>query len=157
MNPYVYLASHTTLRGTIFTIVVIGLLIACPFSIGGDKSWVAPKSISGATTVNASGIFELVDKYDDLVVIDSRKTADFNQGHIEDSINLPDTKTSRESLAGILQSTDTAVVFYCNGIHCKRSSSAIKIAVSAGYTNIFWYRLGWDEWLSEGLPFSHNE
>ena len=125
-------------------------------SLAADKSWTAPSTIKGATTINASKIFDLVKIHDDLIVVDSRKVSDFSKGNIEDSINLPDTKTNSQSLSKILSNTDTPVVFYCNGIHCKRSSNAARLAIDAGYKNVFWYRLGWDEWLAEGLPVSRN-
>jgi rhodanese-related sulfurtransferase len=45
-----------------------------------------------------------------------------------------------------------ALLFYCNGVRCLRSSAAIKKAVDWGYTNIFWFRGGWNEWTEKRLP-----
>ena len=131
------------------------MLLSCVhISLGAhaDESWLAPQTIVGAQTIDASDIFDLAEKYDDLVVIDSRKVADYQKGHIEGAINVPDTETTEQSLETVLHWKNRAAVFYCNGIHCKRSSSAIKIAVGAGYTRLYWFRKGWDEWIQHKFP-----
>ena len=111
-----------------------------------------PQSLDGSTRVDAEEIFELAEELDDLVIIDSRKPSDHAKGHIETSINLTDTKTNAESLAKLLSSKSTNVVFYCNGPKCSRSYAASKNAIELGYSNVYWFRGGWAEWLDKGFP-----
>src|SRR5690349_16594382 len=78
----------------------------------------APMQISGAKTVNARQIFELVAKTPDLVILDNRKPEDFAGGHIEGAIRLIDTDVDAESLAKYVNRKDAPVLFYCNGVKC---------------------------------------
>ena len=36
---------------------------------------------------------------------------------------------------------------------CGRSAKAIVIALQCGYSNIYWFRGGFEEWLSKGYPY----
>jgi len=113
----------------------------------------APESIDATTNVNAEEFIELVENNPELVIIDSRIRGDRIQGFIEGSLSLPDTDTSCDSLSKIIRKKETASLFYCNGVKCARSSKAIKIALNCGYSNIYWFRGGFGEWLEKGYPY----
>lgn len=112
----------------------------------------APMQIKGATTVNARQIFDLLDKYPSLVILDNRKDEDFAAGHIEGAFRLIDTEVGSETLVKHIASKDTPVLFYCNGVKCGRAAKATEKAVGLGYSKVFYYALGMDEWSKEGLP-----
>lgn len=112
----------------------------------------APAEIAGATRVDAEGLISLVEKIPGLVLIDSRVAPDRRQGYIEGSLSLPDEATNCESLARLIAKKDAAVLFYCNGVKCGRSVVAIGIAQKCGYTNIYWFRGGFEEWLAKRYP-----
>ena len=111
-----------------------------------------PETLEGTTRISAEQVFELVEEHDDLVIIDSRKTSDRQEGYIETSIGLQDTDTTAESLAKHLASKTTPVIFYCNGPKCGRSANASRVAIADGYSKIYWFRGGWEEWVAKGLP-----
>ena len=90
-----------------------------------------------------------------MVIIDSRMN-DRPQGYIETSINLADIDTTCDSLDDILQHKHTPVIFYCNGPKCRRSEKAVKVALSCGYDQIYWYRGGFDDWMKQGYPYIAN-
>ncbi len=133
----------------------IGLMI-CIFMLSGTavakEMPLAPDSIKGTTKVNAEGVIELVEKYEDLIVVDSRIKADRKQGYIEGSIGLQDIDTTCDTLAKTIPSKTNPSLFYCNGVKCGRSVKAIKIAVGCGYSKLFWFRGGYAEWLEKGYP-----
>ncbi len=112
----------------------------------------APMQISGANTVNAQQIFDLITKRPNLVILDNRKQEDYAAGHLEGAIRLLDTDVSSETLARHVASKDTPVLFYCNGVKCGRAAKATERAVQLGYSNVFYYALGMEEWNKEGLP-----
>jgi rhodanese-related sulfurtransferase len=118
---------------------------------GNDKI-VSPESIDGTTIVDAAGLIETVRQVPGLVLIDSRIKADRKEGFIEGSVSLPDTETDCESLAEIVPTRTTPVLFYCNGINCGRSATTASIAVDCGYTNVYWFRKGMEEWLEQEFP-----
>ncbi len=139
-------------------ILLLALTFAvATFSVAFAGKKPSPLTVDGATTINADRVIELLDEYDDLVIIDSRKPSDFKAAHIEDAEHLPNTETNAETLAKVLESKDTHVIFYCNGVNCGRSSKAVKIAVSEGYKNVYYFRGGIAEWKEKSLPIVTGE
>jgi rhodanese-related sulfurtransferase len=112
----------------------------------------APTTITGATTVDAKQIVDLIGKEQSLVILDNRKVEDFSAGHIEGAVRLIDTDVSADSLAKHVKAKDAPVLFYCNGLKCGRAAKAAEKAVQLGYTKIYYYAAGMDEWNKQGLP-----
>jgi rhodanese-related sulfurtransferase len=113
----------------------------------------APVEIKGATTVNADGVIDLVEKNAKLVILDNRSAADYEAGHIEGAVRLIDTDIVNEAvLAKHVKSKETPVLFYCNGLKCGRAAKATTKAVEWGYTKVHYYALGMEEWKQRSLP-----
>ncbi len=113
----------------------------------------APMHIDGATTVDYQGVIELIGAQSGLVVVDSRPATDYAHGHIETAINVVSSDmTDPEVLSSRVASQATPVMFYCQGIKCGRAAAATKKAIEWGYTNVYYYANGMDEWLAEGMP-----
>jgi len=122
----------------------------------GKLKKTAPMTLPGAKTITAADVINLIDEFPQLVIIDSRMNGDRPQGYIESSISLADIDTTCDSLADILKNFHSPVIFYCNGVKCRRSEKAIKVATSCGYDHIYWYRGGFTNWMKEGYPFITN-
>jgi rhodanese-related sulfurtransferase len=118
----------------------------------GDDEIVSPEHIDGTTLVDATGLIDTVREIPELILIDSRITADRKEGFIEGSVSLPDTDTDCDSLASIVPSLTTPVLFYCNGIKCGRSATTASIAVDCGYSSVYWFRNGMEEWQEQEFP-----
>lgn len=112
----------------------------------------APPTIPGSTKVDAEKLIELVGSIPDLKLIDSRIRMDRKQGYIEGSVSLPDEETNCMSLAKNITTKKSPVLFYCNGVKCGRSVTAVRIALKCGYDNIYWFRGGFLEWKEKGYP-----
>ena len=117
------------------------------------KKIIVPDNIAGVETLLAADVINKAHEISDLIVIDSRIESDRLNGYIESSISLPDTRTNCDTLAAIVSNKTRPLLFYCNGVECGRSVVAIKIAKSCGYTNLFWFRGGFEEWLENGYPY----
>ncbi len=115
-----------------------------------------PEQIAGSQRVDAERVIELAEKQKNLVIVDSRIPGDRKIGYIEHSISLPDAKTNCKNLAKIIPQKTTPVVFYCNGVKCGRSVVATNVALKCGYTKIFWFRGGFEEWQSKEYPYLHE-
>ena len=48
----------------------------------------APENIAGATSVSAEVVVDLILSNPDLIIVDSRKKAEYLKGHIEGAINI---------------------------------------------------------------------
>jgi len=111
---------------------------------------VSPTSVDGATSVSAAEAKALFDK--GAAFIDTRKDKDWNAGRIPDAIHLDVKKAlSEDSLAKEVKKGE-AVVMYCNGESCLRSSKGSAMAVSWGYSKVYYFRDGFPAWKAAGYP-----
>lgn len=137
------------------TKILFGLCFSTYFSVNSFASdYLSPDEIEGSTKINAEALIQLALDNDDLVIIDSRIKADRRQGFIAGSISLPDTETNCTSLFRNIKNKHTTTVFYCNGPKCRRSDHAVEIAKQCNYTNIYWFRGGFEEWKAKNYLIS---
>jgi len=130
--------------------VLLLMTLISSFAFAGERE--VPQFIEGTVRISAEEMISLVEKHDNLVIVDARKKSDVSKGFIEGSVSLPNTETTGNTLAGQIPSKTTPIVFYCNGIKCGRSVKSAKIALAEGYKNVFWFRGGMQEWEEKGLP-----
>jgi len=109
---------------------------------------VSPESVTGATTVDTIEAKKLFDQ--GAIFLDVRSNRDWEAGRIPGSKHLELKKVySKETLAEIA-SSDQKLVIYCNSTGCMRSSKASTKAVEWGYSKVYYYRLGFPDWQSNG-------
>jgi len=126
-------------------------MLFCSILSAEEKPY-APDVIEGILVVTAEEAIELILNDPDLTVIDARKKTEYVKGHIEGAINMLNTRMKSEDLEKACPDKTSAILFYCNGTRCLRSSDAIRKAKSWGYTNLIWFRGGWKEWTDKRLP-----
>lgn len=132
---------------------IILLCVSAPLTAARADHGVAPQSIAGAVRVDAEGLIDLVETVPGLAVIDARIASDRKQGYIQGSASLPDEQTDCRSLAKIVPERESPILFYCNGPKCGRSVVSVKIALDCGYSHVFWFRGGFQEWVDKGYPY----
>jgi rhodanese-related sulfurtransferase len=136
--------------------LVVGLLIS-----GVAKAADTPATLAGTKLVSAANVAKV--QSSGAVVIDSRVAAEYAEGHIKGAINVPYREKSAKvvnfdagqdefNLAKLPPDKAAAIVIYCNGAECWKSFKASTVAIKGGYTNIHWYREGFPDWKSKGLP-----
>ena len=110
----------------------------------------SPMTVAGATTVDTAKAKELFDA--EALFVDVRKDADWDAGRVPGAEHL-DIKSAltADSLAGAA-AKDEAIVMYCNGHSCLRSSAASALAVSWGFTKVYYFRDGFPAWKAAGYP-----
>ena len=112
----------------------------------------APESIDNVVIVSAEEAIDLILDNPDMPIIDSRKKTEYVKGHIEGAVSILNTEMTEQDLEVVVPHKDAAILFYCNGARCLRSTDAIRKAKSWGYTNLIWFRGGWKEWTEKRLP-----
>ena len=132
--------------------VIICFSVLFSSGLAAEQKPYAPESIQDVSIVSAEEVIELILSNPDLIVIDSRKKTEYLKGHIEGAINILNTRLKREDLEAISPEKSSAILFYCNGTRCLRSSHSIKKAKSWGYSKLIWFRGGWKEWTEKRLP-----
>jgi rhodanese-related sulfurtransferase len=135
------------------------LLLACGIvavALSGtgraDEKPFAPETIDGVVIVTAEEAIELILENPGMPIIDSRKKTEYVKGHIEGAISMLNTEMTEQDLQQVVDDKGAAILFYCNGIRCLRSTDAIRKAKDWGYTNLVWFRGGWNEWTDKNLP-----
>lgn len=128
------------------------MVVALFAAVFAHAAELQPMTVDGANTVSAEQLLDLFENHDDLVIIDARGEADYDKGHIPDVVRIKNTDITADNLASNIVSKDTPVCFYCNGITCDRSADAVAKAKAAGYTNIYWFRGGIEEWKAKDFP-----
>lgn len=120
-----------------------------------------PASLDGTKLVAAEDVQKL--QASGATVLDVRVASEYAEGHIKGAVSVPyreksdkavtfDASQDEFNLAKLPAAKDAAVVIYCNGPECWKSFKASTLAVKGGYTNIYWYREGFPNWKSKGLP-----
>ncbi len=124
------------------------LLLALPAHAGDTPS---PEHVEGAKTIGVEEAKRLFEN--EALFIDTRKDKDWEAGRIPGAEHLDVKKNfTPEALAEVAESKDEAIVVYCNGKKCHRSSKGAKLAVEWGYTNVHYFRDGFPAWKAAGYP-----
>ncbi len=144
------IGSFITVR--FITALTAGVFLLFSATLLAEEKPYAPEVIQDVVIVTAEQAIEMILSSPELLVIDSRKKTEYLKGHIEGSINILNTQLEREELERIAPDKTKAILFYCNGIRCLRSSDSINKARGWGYSNLIWFRGGWKEWTDKRLP-----
>jgi rhodanese-related sulfurtransferase len=134
-------------------VVALAWFMAFTGPVRAEKEVVSPDTVPGTTKVDAEGVINLVEKISQLVIVDARIRHDRLQGYIEGSVSLPDVETTCESLASVIPKKSSPVLFYCNGPKCGRSVHSSNKALACGYTQVYWFRGGFEEWKNKNYPY----
>lgn len=126
--------------------ILVVLLVVVSF---GAHAAEAPDNVDGAMTVNvfqAKRLHEL-----GAVFIDVRADREWLWGHVEGAVHF-DLASDFVSLAGPEWPRELALVIYCDSEVCPRSAEAARMAVSWGYTRVFYFRSGYFAWQLHDFP-----
>jgi TolB-like protein/class 3 adenylate cyclase/rhodanese-related sulfurtransferase/Flp pilus assembly protein TadD len=119
-------------------------------SEAGQEGEVSPTEIAGATTIDAAAAKTMLDR--GVPFVDVRSDEEWSLGYIPGAVHLDsDDAFGEESLTAVA-SKDQAVVIYCMGPRCLRSSQASAKAVLWGFTRVHYFREGFPAWKAAGYP-----
>ena len=118
-----------------------------------------PSQLPGAKMVTATEVVALQQK--GVPIIDVRLVKEYHEKHIRGAVSIPYGEKSLKDVAFDPALDDWAgpekldktkpVIFHCNGAECWKSYKAAKVALSKGFTTVYWFRGGFPEWESSGL------
>jgi rhodanese-related sulfurtransferase len=119
-----------------------------------------PSQLPGATLVNASQAAALQQK--GVPIVDVRLAKEYHEKHIKGAQSIPYGEKSLKDVAfdpavddwagPAKLDKDRPWIFQCNGAECWKSYKAAQVALSKGFTQVYWFRGGFPEWESAGLP-----
>jgi len=115
-----------------------------PISSAEDKS--------GIKSISAEELVKMQKEIKGFVLIDARGGKYFDGTVIKGAVNLPVTDVTEASLSKAIATKDTPVAFYCTNTACPASSLAAYKAKDQGYSKLYKYEGGIEEWISKKLP-----
>jgi rhodanese-related sulfurtransferase len=85
--------------------------------------------------------------------IDARDVADFNAGHIQGAINIPyhEIEKYKDKLNSLPK--DQVYITYCSSA-CDVSIDMAYYMAKMGFTKVYIFHGGWDEWKNAGFPIN---
>lgn len=102
--------------------------------------------------IDADSMRALVES-DSAILFDARTPDEFNTGHIANALSFPISQF--DSMYPLYQdrlAETKTVITYCSGIHCTDSTMLAKELYLKGYTDIFVFKGGVEEWQGLGYP-----
>lgn len=105
-----------------------------------------------ANNISTATLKKMIDDKAVFILIDARRQKDFDKEHIETAIALPATDVNAKTLAEVAPDVKTKLVFYCQNPKCQASPIAAAKAIGAGYTYVYEYSAGIDDWKEHEFP-----
>ena len=131
-------------------IIVLALLLITVLVYGCTSQGRAPEQI--LEDIGIQEAFELIQSNKgntSFIIIDIRAPEEFNEGHIENAINIGFySETFREDLDKL--NKDNAYFIYCRSGN--RSGRAMPVMKELGFKEVYHLSVGIKEWIAEGLP-----
>jgi rhodanese-related sulfurtransferase len=147
---------HATLLPRLALAAALGLMLC-----GAARADDTPPTLTGAKLVTAEDVAKAA--AGGAMLLDARVAAEYADGHIKGAVSVPyreksdkavnfDAGQDEFNLSKLPADKAAPVVVYCNGPECWKSYKASFLAIKAGYSNILWYRDGYPNWKSKGMP-----
>lgn len=120
-----------------------------------------PSTLAGVKLVSAEQVKGMLDS--GVPLIDTRVAAEYAEKTIKGAKSVPykeksakaadfDASQDHFDLGKLPGDKAAPLVFFCNAGECWKSYKASVVALKAGYTKTHWFRGGFPEWSSKGLP-----
>lgn len=90
-----------------------------------------------------------------MTVLDARSKAYFDGRLLPNAIWLP-SDSSEATVKETLPKKDALIVVYCLGVKCPASGWLYEKLIAMGYTNVFEYHKGLEDWSKKGYPIAQQ-
>jgi rhodanese-related sulfurtransferase len=118
-----------------------------------DQGFLSSKTYPGVVLITTAEAEDLFAR-GTAVFVDARPEAEYREGRIPGSMNIPFETTGRKALkelAGRFPS-GVSIVVYCSGGDCLSSLGLARLLVDLGVKEVRVFLGGWAEWKRSGLP-----
>lgn len=98
-------------------------------------------------TIKREELKKMIESKEDFLLINVLSKESFDEKHIPGSINIPVKNDDFIKRVEILTGTKTKkIVVYCANFECTASPTAAKKLTEVGFTNVYYYQGGVDDW-----------
>ena len=106
-------------------------------------------------TISRQQLKDHIEKGTDLILVEALPEKYFSEAHLPGAIQMDFTEV-RDKAPLLLQNKDDMIVVYCASTECQNSTKGAKQLDSIGYTNVYEYVEGKQDWIEAGLPVESN-
>ncbi len=106
----------------------------------------------GVVEIKTDELKAIIDRGEEIFLVDSRPARRFNQAHLPGAVNIPMDKLQEKGAAILPKDKNTLLVFYCGGPTCPFSPKSAALALTFGYTDARAYLEGEPAWTARGFP-----
>lgn len=92
-----------------------------------------------------------IDSGDDIVLVEALPALYYSDAHLPGALNLPLDQID-ELAPALLPDKAQAIVVYCSNRPCQNSPTAARRLLELGYTQVYDYAEGKQDWIEAGLP-----
>lgn len=108
------------------------------------------------TKINRNELIQLISTKRNLVLLEALPAKYYEEGHLPGALHMPHDHVT--ALAPqLIPSKETPVAVYCANKNCQNSLIAAERLVKLGYTQVFAYEDGKQDWIDAGLPIEKAE
>jgi len=131
-------------------LTVVSILLVTVFLYGCAIQTESPNQI--LEDIGVQEAFELIQRNQgntNFIIIDIRTTQEFNEGHIENAVNIDFYSEIFKEDLDKLDKNKTYFIYCRSG---NRSGRAMPIMKELGFKEVYNLSVGIKEWIAEGLP-----
>jgi rhodanese-related sulfurtransferase len=133
-------------------LALLAALWSLPVLAMAQGAWEAPPLLEGTIKISAEELLDLKAEFADLVILDTRPVDAANTLNIEGAVTVAEQTLSAHTLTTLTKDKFTPLVIFGADAHSIHGYKAARQAVTLGYTYVFWFRGGFQEWLDKGMP-----
>jgi rhodanese-related sulfurtransferase len=109
-----------------------------------------------APTLTADELLETLDRGGAVVLVDALAPMVYAHSHLPGAINVPSSNIDPYVLGRRIPDRSVQIIVYCSNPDCDDSHETAARLIELGYTNVWRYAGGKDEWRSRGLPLERD-
>lgn len=102
-------------------------------------------------TISRNALKQALDSGEPITLVEALPEQYFTAGHLPGAINI-----NHDQIAALapqrLPDQHARIVVYCSNAACNNSSLAAQRLISLGYTQVYKYAEGKQDWIDAGLP-----
>lgn len=103
-------------------------------------------------TIDRESLRRKLQNNDDLTLVEVLSRGNYEEFHLPGAINVPVHSDDFAERIQDLADKDQEVVVYCQNAECDASPRAAEKMEKLGFTKVFDYAAGKDDWREAGLP-----
>jgi rhodanese-related sulfurtransferase len=102
-------------------------------------------------TIARESIKASLDKHEPIILVEALPEKYFNEGHLPGALQINHDEVDSKA-AKLLPNKSAKIIVYCSNLACSNSGKVALHLSQLGYTNVFKYAEGKQDWIEAGLP-----